>query len=143
MSLWGQSWQLTKTRDEAIKKAELLFQALDADGDGSLTQVGSVFLQLILWGRHWSQLSRITKYLNIKNFNNIAPLFNAKSQINWRKRFKGWICLWLSEGWGGDSTSYGGMKQFPKYTQYYFVVIFFMWDMTPGFDLNRTQCQML
>ena len=31
-------------REEAIKKAELLFQALDADGDGSLTQV-SLFLK--------------------------------------------------------------------------------------------------
>ena len=31
-------------RDEAIKKAELLFQALDADGDGSLTQVNKMTL---------------------------------------------------------------------------------------------------
>ena len=30
-------------REEAIKKAELLFQALDADGDGSLTQVSFHF----------------------------------------------------------------------------------------------------
>ena len=30
-------------REEAIKKAELLFQALDADGDGSLTQVRSLY----------------------------------------------------------------------------------------------------
>ena len=37
---------IEKNRDEAIKKAELLFQALDADGDGSLTQVGLVSTQL-------------------------------------------------------------------------------------------------
>ena len=49
MSFWGQSWQLTKTREEAIKKAELLFQALDADGDGSLTQVGLILTQLNLY----------------------------------------------------------------------------------------------
>ena len=40
---------IDETRDEAIKKAELLFQALDADGDGSLTQVGLILTQLNLY----------------------------------------------------------------------------------------------
>ena len=42
-------------REEAIKKAELLFQALDADGDGSLTQVSiaQYYISLYLgWETH-------------------------------------------------------------------------------------------
>ena len=38
------SYNLIVLREEAIKKAELLFQALDADGDGSLTQVRSLLI---------------------------------------------------------------------------------------------------
>ena len=60
-------------RDEAIKKAELLFQALDADGDGSLTQVNKMTPFIFCLDEKLTPL-KISKLFNSLNLNSFSVL---------------------------------------------------------------------